>query len=166
MSIKLDKINQKILLSLQKDARLPISAIAETVGISTSPCQKRIKALESQGVVTNYVANINLNNVCTSVTFLTEVTLQEHSIYAFRKFEEAIGYEDTLVECYQVSGTYDYFARFVCNDIEDYKAITDRLLSKYPIKSIQSHCVLSKIKRFSGYPLRYLLDNTIDVAEE
>ena len=159
MNIKIDKINQSILRLLQEDTRLSIAAIADSAGISTSPCQKRIKQLENQGVITNYSANIEISKICTSVTFLAEITLQEHDKNAFKNFEKVIMEEDTLVECEQVSGSYDYFARFVCKDIEDYKSISDRLLSKSPIKSIQSHCVLSKVKRFTGYPLNYLLDN-------
>ena len=159
MNIKIDNINQSILRLLQEDTRLSIAAIADSAGISTSPCQKRIKQLENQGVITNYSANIEISKICTSVTFLAEITLQEHDKNAFKSFEKVIMEEDTLVECDQVSGSYDYFARFVCKDIEDYKSISDRLLSKSPIKSIQSHCVLSKVKRFTGYPLNYLLDN-------
>ncbi len=159
MNIKIDNINQSILRLLQEDTRLSIAAIADNAGISTSPCQKRIKQLENQGVITNYSANIEISKICTSVTFLAEITLQEHDKNAFKNFEKVIMEEDTLVECEQVSGSYDYFARFVCKDIEDYKSISDRLLSKSPIKSIQSHCVLSKVKRFTGYPLNYLLDN-------
>ena len=159
MNIKIDNINQSILRLLQEDTRLSIAAIADNAGISTSPCQKRIKQLENQGVITNYSANIEISKICTSVTFLAEITLQEHDKNAFKNFEKVIMEEDTLVECEQVSGSYDYFARFVCKDIEDYKSISDRLLSKSPIKSIQSHCVLSKVKSFTGYPLNYLLDN-------
>ena len=110
-------------------------------------------------MITNYSANVDISKICTSVTFLAEITLQEHDKNAFKNFEKVIMEEDTLVECEQVSGSYDYFARFVCKDIEDYKSISDRLLSKSPIKSIQSHCVLSKVKRFTGYPLNYLLDD-------
>jgi len=159
VNIKIDNINQSILRLLQEDTRLSIAAIADSAGISTSPCQKRIKQLENQGVITNYSANIEISKICTSVTFLAEITLQEHDKNAFKNFEKVIMEEDTLVECEQVSGSYDYFARFVCKDIEDYKSISDRLLSKSPIKSIQSHCVLSKVKRFTGYPLNYLIDN-------
>ena len=159
MNIKIDNINQSILRLLQEDTRLSIAAIADNAGISTSPRQKRIKLLENQGVITNYSANIEISKICISVTFLAEITLQEHDKNAFKNFEKVIMEEDTLVECEQVSGSYDYFARFVCKDIEDYKSISDRLLSKSPIKSIQSHCVLSKVKRFTGYPLNYLLDN-------
>lgn len=159
MTVKIDNINRSILQSLQEDARLSIAVIADSAGISTSPCQKRIKQLESQGVVTNYSANLEVSKICTSVTFIAEITLQEHDTRAFQEFDEVIAKEETLVECYQVSGSYDYFARFVCSDVEDYKSITDRLLTKSPIKSIQSHCVLSRVKRFTGYPLNYLLDN-------
>ena len=159
MTVKIDNINRSILQSLQEDARLSIAVIADSAGISTSPCQKRIKQLESQGVVTNYSANLEVSKICTSVTFIAEITLQEHDTRAFQEFDDVIAKEETLVECYQVSGSYDYFARFVCSDVEDYKSITDRLLTKSPIKSIQSHCVLSRVKRFTGYPLNYLLDN-------
>ncbi len=162
MGVKLDKINQSILLSLQKNARMPIAVIAEDAGISTSPCQKRIKQLESEGMIINYEASLNLEKICSSVTFLAEFTLREHNAYSFRKFEDAINKEPTLIECYQVSGRYDYFARFVCVDADDYKAITDRLLARAPIKNIQSNCMLSKVKRYSGYPLQYLLDNSQD----
>ena len=110
-------------------------------------------------MVTNYSANLEVSKICTSVTFIAEITLQEHDTRAFQEFDDVIAKEETLVECYQVSGSYDYFARFVCSDVEDYKSITDRLLTKSPIKSIQSHCVLSRVKRFTGYPLNYLLDN-------
>ena len=99
MSIKIDNINQSILRSLQEDTRLSIAAIADNAGISTSPCQKRIKQLESQGVITNYSAYIELSKICTSVNFLAEITLQEHDKSSFQKFESVIMEEDTLVEC-------------------------------------------------------------------
>ena len=102
MSIKIDNINQSILRSLQEDTRLSIAAIADNAGISTSPCQKRIKQLESQGVITNYSANVEISKICTSVTFLAEITLQEHDKDSFQQFESVIMEEDTLVECDQV----------------------------------------------------------------
>ena len=94
MSIKIDNINQSILRLLQEDTRLSIAAIADSAGISTSPCQKRIKQLESQGVITNYSAHIEVSKICSSVTFLAEITLQEHDKNAFQQFEKVIIEED------------------------------------------------------------------------
>ena len=113
-------------------------------------------------MISNYAANLDLNRISPTVTFLCEFSLQEHNAYSFRKFEDAIRREATLIECYQVSGGRDYFARFVCANVEDFKVITDRLLANSPIGSIKSHCILSKVKRFTGYPLNYLLPDQPD----
>ena len=158
MKNQLDIINRKILVSIQNDARKSIAEVAQISGLSTSPCHKRIKAMEKSNVILSYVANLDLVRICTTVTFLTEVTLKEHNPYSLRKFEEAIRKEEALVECYQVSGHYDYFARFICRDVEDYKGVTERLTEQVPIANVQSHCVMSKVKKFSGYPLEHLLD--------
>lgn len=108
-------------------------------------------------MVNGYVAKIELSKICSSVVFLTEITLQEHDIHTFREFEKTIRNEKSMVECYQVSAAHDYLVRFLCTDINDYKEIADRLLEKTPIKSMKSHCVLSQVKHFSGYPLQYML---------
>ncbi len=158
MKGQLDIINRKILVSIQNDARKSIAEVAHVAGLSTSPCHKRIKAMEKSNVILSYVANLDIATICDSVTFLTEVALKEHNPYSFRKFEEAVGKEDAMVECYQVSGNYDYFARFICRDVEDYRGVTERLTEQVPIANIQSHCVMSKVKKFSGYPLEHLLD--------
>ena len=153
MKSKLDIINQKILMAMQSNAKDPIAKIAEKSNISTSPCHNRIKQLENDKVILGYVANLDIAKICNTVTFLAEVTLETHSTKSFQEFETAIKKEETLVECYQASGAYDYHARFVCRNAEDYKAITDRLMQKAPIKNISSSCVLAKTKKFSGYPL-------------
>ena len=158
MAKKLDIINQKILLTIQSDAKHPIAKIAETSGISTSPCHKRIKQLEAEKIITNYAANLDLKKICDSVTFIADITLETHTVQSFKGFEAAVMAEETLVDCYQTSGAYDYCARFVCRNAEDYKDITDRLMQKAPIKNISSACVLAKTKAFSGYPLKHLLE--------
>lgn len=159
MRLKLDPINQKILLTIQSDAKHPIAKIAEKSNISTSPCHKRIKQLENDKIILGYVANLDLSKVCDSVIFLTEVTLETHTVKSFAAFETAVKKEETLVECYQTSGSYDYFARFVCRNAEDYKEVIDRLMFNAPIKNMASSCVLSKTKKFSGYPLGHLMND-------
>ncbi|WP_371227964.1 Lrp/AsnC family transcriptional regulator [Roseovarius sp. 2305UL8-3] len=158
MENPLDLVNRKILLLIQDNARRSIAEVAHESGLSTSPCHKRIKNMEKSGVILNYVANLDIGKICSNVSFLAEISLREHNPYAFRKLEAAVKSERSLVECYQVSGDYDYFARFICRDVDDYTGITERLTTKSPIAKIRSHCVLSKVKKFSGYPLEHLID--------
>ena len=157
MSMKIDSINQKILRVVQTDAKHPIAKIAEHANISTSPCHKRIKQLENDKVILNYAANIDLNKVCDHVMFVAEISLSSHSTAAFKEFENLLEHEQTMIECYEVSGAFDYLARFICRDVDDFKEVTDRLMSNASIKNISSTCILSKVKKFSGYPLKHLL---------
>ena len=158
MKIKMDKINREIVKALQTDARQPIASVAKQAGISTSPCQKRMKQLEAQNVVTGYVANVDLSRICRSVSFLTEISLREQSQHAYRKFEDAIGREPMLVECFHITGKADYIARFVCPDVEEYRAVTRRLMENAPIKDMHSSVLLNRAKEFKGYPLDHLLE--------
>lgn len=157
MNIKLDSINQNILRVLQIDAKHPISKIAEEAHISTSPCHKRIKQLENDKVILNYTTNIDLDKICDHVMFMAEISLSSHITSAFKEFEKLVDQEDSMIECYEVSGSFDYLARFICKDVDDYKQVTDRLMQNASIKNISSTCILSKVKKFSGYPLERLL---------
>ena len=158
MNSKIDSINKKILLAVQTNAKLPISTVAETANISTSPCHKRIKQLEQDKVILNYAANIDLSKVCDHVMFLAEISLTSHSTSVFKEFEQAVSDEQTIIECYEVSGAFDYLVRFICRDVDDYKEVTDRLMHNASIKNISSTCILSKIKKFTGFPLAHLLE--------
>ena len=157
MNIKLDSINQNILRVLQIDAKHPISKIAEEAHISASPCHKRIKQLENDKVILNYTTNIDLDKICDHVMFMAEISLSSHITSAFKEFEKLVDQEDSMIECYEVSGSFDYLARFICKDVDDYKQVTDRLMQNASIKNISSTCILSKVKKFSGYPLERLL---------
>jgi len=157
VTIKIDSINQKILLAVQTDAKHPIAKIADKANISASPCHKRIKQLEHDKIILNYAANLDLVKVCDHVMFLAEISLSSHSTAAFKEFETLVADEETLIECYEVSGAFDYLARFICRDVDDYKEVTDRLMRNTSIKNISSTCILSKVKKFNGYPLAHLL---------
>ncbi len=160
MKVKMDKINLEIVKALQADARQPIASVADYAGISTSPCQKRMKQLEAKKVVTGYVANVDLSRICRSVSFLTEISLREQSQQAYRKFEDAIAREPLLVECFHITGRSDYIARFVCPDVEEYRAVTKRLMENAPIKDMHSSVLLDRAKEFKGYPLDHLLEDS------
>ena len=158
--IKLDRIDLKILDVLQHDARITNQALAEEVGLSASPCLQRVRKLEAAGVIGNYRAAVNLEKVATSVSVIATASLGNHALKEFEKFEQVAAGMPEVVECYKVSGPFDYYLRIVCFDVASYNRLSDQLLIDGPpgIK-LSSHVVLAEPKRFEGIALDYLMPN-------
>jgi DNA-binding Lrp family transcriptional regulator len=158
ISPKLDQIDIRILTALQSDARITNQKLAETVGLSPSPCLQRVKKLEKAGLIGPYLARIDLDRICRNVTVIATVTLKTHEHKDFGAFEAAVRDLPEVVECYKVSGSFDYFLRFVCPDLAVYHALSESLLKTGPgISQISSHVVLDRSKEFSGYRFDRLL---------
>lgn len=157
--MQLDRIDRKIILVLQTQARITNQALAAEVGLSPSACLNRVKTLESAGVISRYLADINLPKVCRSVMVIATVSLKDQSTDAFRLFRQTAEAMPEVVECYIVSGTFDIFLRIVAADMARYNAINDQLLDLLPGQvNISSHVVLETGKAFAGYPLIPLLE--------
>ncbi|RDE18527.1 Lrp/AsnC family transcriptional regulator [Motiliproteus coralliicola] len=157
--MSLDRINRKIISTLQREARITNQELAERVGLSPSSCLNRVKKLEQQGLIGPYLSVLNLPALCRSVTVIATVSLKDQSTEAFRQFQQQAGEIDEVVECYTVSGAFDLFLKVVAADMGRYNAINDRLLDLLPGKvNISSHVVLNEDKPFRGYPLGALLD--------
>lgn len=155
----LDKINQKIILVLQKDARITNQELADRVNLSPSSCLSRVRKLEESGVIDAYRAEINLPKVCRSVTVIATVSLKDQSTEAFRLFKDAADVIPEIVECYTVSGVFDFFLRIVAPDMPRYNEINDKLLDLLPGQvNISSHVVLETGKPYQGYPLSELIE--------
>lgn len=156
--IRLDRIDLKILSTLQQEARISNHDLAERVGLAPSSCLQRVRKLEGHGVLGPYRASINLDRVCRSVTVIATVTLKNHEQSAFRRFEQAVAGIPEVVECLKVSGTFDYVLRFVCTDMTQYHALSERLLdADRGVAQLSSHVVLASNKTDEGYPLERLL---------
>ncbi|WP_028468588.1 Lrp/AsnC family transcriptional regulator [Neptunomonas japonica] len=155
----LDRINRKILSVLQQSARITNQDLADRVGLSPSSCLNRVKKLEDEGLIDAYMAVLDLPSLCRSVTVIATVSLKDQSTEAFKLFRHAADEIPEVVECYTVSGAFDFFLRIIAPDMQRYNAINDRLLDLLPGQvNISSHVVLETGKPFKGYPLEQLLD--------
>ncbi|MDZ7768658.1 MAG: Lrp/AsnC family transcriptional regulator [Woeseiaceae bacterium] len=107
----MDRIDQKILDALQVDGRIPVVELAESIGLSPTPCHRRIKILESIGIISGYAAKIDLEHYGLTVNAFVSVRLRQSNDEAMRKFESKIQVMDEVLECYLVSGRQDYVLR-------------------------------------------------------
>ncbi|MFG1489469.1 Lrp/AsnC family transcriptional regulator [Oceanospirillum sp. HFRX-1_2] len=158
--MQLDKISRKILSTLQQEARITNQELADRVGLSPSSCLNRVRKLEEAGLIGPYLSTLNLPKICRSVEVIVTVSLKDQSTDAFRTFQQAAQSHPEVVECYTVSGTFDFFLRIVAPDMMRYNEINDQLLDVLPgMVNISSHVVLTTVKPFRGYPLDELVEN-------
>ena len=155
---KHDRIDLNILVQLQLNGAQTNLKLAEKVGLSPSPCLQRVKRLESAGYISGYSARINLAKLTDSVTVFTEVTLVDHRIDDFTKFEANIRDVNELIECHLISGGYDYLLRFLAPSIAHYQERMESLLCRnIGIKTYFSYVVLKSPIVKSALPLGALL---------
>lgn len=156
--LKLDRIDLNILVQLQLDGAQTNLKLSEKVGLSPSPCLQRVKRLESASYITGYGARLNLAKLADSVTVFTEVTLVDHRIDDFAKFEANIRDVDELMECHLISGGYDYLLRFLAPSIAHYQERMESLLRRnIGIEKYFSYVVLKSPIVKSTLPLKTLL---------
>jgi DNA-binding Lrp family transcriptional regulator len=127
LSMKLDRIDIKILHELQKNGRVTNVELAELVNLSPSPCLMRVKRLQAEGYIAGYSAQIDVSKLGQTLTVFTEITLRNHLQTDFARFLAVIEKVDQVIECHLVSGGYDYLLKFVTAGIEEYQTIMERL---------------------------------------
>jgi Lrp/AsnC family leucine-responsive transcriptional regulator len=148
----LDRIDVKILAALQRDGRSTIQKLAETVALSPRATLERVRRLEDSGVIAGYQAVVELRHLSRPVNVFAEIILDKHANSG--RFEKRLAALDEVVECWEVSGTVDYVARFVCADLAAYEELTSALIddAHLGVARIVSHVALRPIRRFAGYP--------------
>jgi DNA-binding Lrp family transcriptional regulator len=148
----LDRIDVKILAALQRDGRSTIQKLAQAVGLSPRACLERVRRLEAAGIIAGYQAVVELGRLLRPVNVFAEIILEKHA--NSRRFEKRLAALDEVVECWEVSGTVDYMARFVCADLAAYEELTSELIDDagLGVARIVSHVALRPVRRFSGYP--------------
>lgn len=151
---KLDRIDLRILAHLQKNGRLTNVDLAEAVGLSTSPCLMRVKRLEKAGYIIGYGAHLQMQKLGSLLVIFTEVTLSDHRVIDFARFEGTVRKVDQIIECYKVSGGYDYLLKFVTRSVNDYQELIERLLElEIGIEKYFSYIVIKSIFVKQFYPL-------------
>jgi Lrp/AsnC family transcriptional regulator len=152
----LDKLDRKILVLLQRDSDLSLAEIAERVGLSTSPCWRRIQALEKSGVIKRRVALLDREALGLGVIAFVRVRTNQHSQGWLNRFAEALNEIDEVVEFYRMSGDLDYLLKIVVPDIAGYDAVYKRLIARIELSDVSASFVMEELKATNELPLDYL----------
>ena len=147
MTATLDDAERRILRVIQEDAGLPIAAIAERVGLSPSPCWRRIDRLEKLGVIRQRVTLLDRRQVGLNAHIFAQVKLNAHGRSHLDEFADAIRAFPEVLECYVLMGSVDFLMRIVAQDIEAYERFFFDKLSRVPgVQEVVSTVALSEIK--------------------
>lgn len=153
-SASLDSYERKILKILQEDASLSTAAIAERVGLSPSPCWRRVDRLEREGFITRKVALVDRRKVGLNAQIFAQVKLNAHGRANLDEFADAIRGFPEVLECYVLMGSVDFLLRIVAPDIEAYEAFFFNRLSQVAgVQEVNSTVALSEIKSTTALPL-------------
>lgn len=150
----LDAIDAKILDLIQRDAALSVAEIADRVGLSSSPCWRRIKRLEEEGVITGRVTLLDRERLGLNFEVIASVKLQLPTRENLEQFEAAVGKWPEVVDCATVTGAVDYMLRIVTTDMHAYDDfLRDKILSLGLVSDVQSRIVIRVAKRTTAAPL-------------
>lgn len=151
---KIDEIDRKILAALQQDAHMTMERLAELVGLSPSPCARRVRNLEAAGVIKRYVAVVDQDKVGLPVSVFASIRLERQREDELDRFARAIARWPEIVECYLMTGQRDYLLRIVVKDLPAYEAFLKRTLTRLEgVASIESSFALSQVKHAQALPI-------------
>ncbi|AHA99587.1 MULTISPECIES: Lrp/AsnC family transcriptional regulator [Brucella] len=153
----MDRLDRKILRVLQEDATLTVADVAKKVGLSTTPCWRRIQKLEEDGVIKRRVAILDPVRVNARVTVFVAVRTSSHSHEWLKRFSEVVQEFPEVIEFYRMSGDIDYLLRVAVPDIAAYDAFYKRLISKIEIRDVSSSFAMEQIKYTTELPLDYMV---------
>jgi Lrp/AsnC family transcriptional regulator len=149
----MDAIDHKILRVLQEDASLSVAEIGNRVGLSSTPCWKRIQRLEADGVITRRVALIDPAKIGLGITVFVSIETGDHSQSWLDRFAETVGAMPEVMEFYRMAGDVDYMLRVVVPDIAGYDTFYKKLISTVPLKNVTSRFAMEKIKSTTALPI-------------
>ena len=149
----MDEIDRLLLEILQQDATLSLAQMAERVGLSPTPCWKRIQKLEVKGVIMRRVAIVDPVRVGVGLSVLVSVEAGEHSPEWLRRFSEGVGAMPEVMEVYRTAGEVDYVLRVAVADMAEYDTFYKRLIAIAPMKNVTSRFAMERIKHSTAYPL-------------
>jgi Lrp/AsnC family transcriptional regulator len=150
----MDVIDRKILAVLQEDAALSVAEIGQRVGLSSTPCWKRIQRLEAEGVIQKRVALVDQDKVGLGVSVFVSIETGDHSQDWLSRFAEVVGAMPEVMEFYRMAGDVDYMLRVVVSDIQSYDAFYKRLIGSVPLTNVTSRFAMEKIKSTTALPIR------------
>lgn len=152
----LDRLDRKILSIIQSDATVSVAEIGKRVGLSTTPCWRRIQKMEEDGVILRRVALLDASSVNAAVTAFVSIITSDHSDEWLKRFAELIREFPEVVEFYRMAGQVDYLLRVVVPDIAAYDAFYKKLIEKIKISDVSTTFAMEQIKYTTELPLNYI----------
>ncbi|HYP85012.1 Lrp/AsnC family transcriptional regulator [Variovorax sp.] len=152
----MDSIDRKILALLQEDADIQVADLAARVGLSPTPCWRRVQRLKASGVIRRNVALVDRGLVNVGVTVFVAVRTSTHTQAWFDRFKAAIELIPEVVEFYRMSGDVDYLLRVVVPDIAAYDKVYKRLITNTQLLDVSSSFAMEELKFTTALPLSYI----------
>lgn len=153
-NLKLDEIDRKILGALQADAKLTTAEIAERVGLSPSPCARRVRLLEQAGIIKGYTIVLDQKKVGLPISAFASIKLERQREEDLDRFAEAVSRWPEVVDCYLMTGQRDYLMRIAAADLEAYERfLKDKLTRLDNVSSIETSFALGQVKRAEVLPI-------------
>jgi Lrp/AsnC family transcriptional regulator len=152
----LDRIDRKILDILQRNADLPVGEIAEKVGLSQTPCWRRIKRMEDEGIIRQRVALVDRKKANVATTVFMAVKAPRHQVEWLDAFKRVIGKFPEITEAYRLTGDADYLLRIVVPNIEAYDEVYKRLITQLDFSDITSSIAMEEMKFTTAIPTDYI----------
>ena len=149
----MDKIDRKLLALLQTDSTLSIAEMASQVGLSQTPCWKRIQRMEADGTIERRVALLNPEKLGLGLTVFVSIEAGDHSPDWLARFAAAVATFSEVVEVHRMAGDIDYMLRVVTHDIPAYDRFYKRLIASVPIKNVSSRFSMERVKSTTELPL-------------
>lgn len=156
-TISITETDRRILSLLQNDGGMSVAEIAERVGLSQSPCWRRISRLEQEGIIRKRVALLDQQKLGLGVTIFVNVRLSAHQNQSLMEFEQAVCAFPEVMECYTTTGTMDFLLRIVTSDIHAYETFFRNHLSQMPaVQEVHSSIAITQLKYTTEMPLSQL----------
>jgi Lrp/AsnC family transcriptional regulator len=149
----MDAIDRKILAVVQEDASLSVAEIGQRVGLSSTPCWKRLQRLEADGVIMRRVALIDPEKMGLGITVFVSIETGDHSQDWLKKFAETVGAMPEVMEFYRMAGDVDYMLRVVVHDMQSYDGFYKKLIATVPLKNVTSRFAMERIKSTTALPI-------------
>ena len=151
----LNTIDMKILALLQNDPRVTNQTLADHIGMSASPCWRKVRKLEEDEVIQGYRAVLNRKKIGLGVMVFVRVSIDSHNEAEARKFEQEVTALEDVVACYSIGGDADFLLQVVAQDLDAYADFAMKVIRRLPgIKEMQSMFVLKEIKPLVSYPIK------------
>ena len=149
----MDKIDREIVMLLQKDASLPVADIARKVGLSVTPCWRRIQKMEEDGIIRGRVALLDSEKIGMGMSVFVGIKTDQHNASWLQQFADTVASFPEVVEFYRMSGEVDYMLRVVVPDMASYDVFYKKLIGNIELKDVSSSFAMEEIKYTTALPL-------------